>query len=123
MADITKDAAELSSRINALDKEREECLKLAKIKENEAGALRVRADECKTDRAAAQVALSNLNVRRAVESAEAVAAKASASAQEHEKKTAAELEAAKKLREEAEATLSRLKAAEEKAKAAEFDKK
>lgn len=112
--DITKDAADLAARINALQAEQTECRKDADSLEETARQKRNRSVACKKEIEAAQTALANLNVRAAVESASAAAQRAQAAAEANQKAAAEELDRAKKLREEAESTLARLKAAEAK---------
>jgi hypothetical protein len=111
MADVTKDAAALAAKLPLLQAEREQELKVAKIKEDEAKAHRARAQECKDEIGLISKTLSTLEVRNAVVSAEAASARAQAAAQAHEKASAGEYEKAKALREEAEATLAKLKEA------------
>jgi hypothetical protein len=81
--DVTKQAAELSGQLAALNAEREELKREIATLTTELQAKTKRAMECKTQAAQVTLALANVKVREKVLTDEQAAAKARADAEQH----------------------------------------
>ena len=83
MDDVTKQAAELSGQLAALNAEREELKREIATLTAELQAKTRRAMECKTQAAQVTLALANIKVREKVLTDEQATAKARADAEQH----------------------------------------
>ena len=109
MNDAVERAAAAAAKIEALQKERENCLAEASAHEADARTRRARASACKTEIAEWATALNTYQVKVAVDTAQQAAVKSQQSAEANEKKTADTLAEVEKMKADLAEMLAKVK--------------